>query len=70
MKESGLRIQHNLTSRRQHNEHPDGTKKTTHALHRRLAFTSSVSTADVVRLPNWAEFCIRGGIVKYRRDEH
>ena len=27
MKESGLRIQHNLTSRCQHNDHPDGTKK-------------------------------------------
>ena len=27
MKESGLRMQEDLTSRRQHNEHPDGTKK-------------------------------------------
>ena len=45
-----------------------GTKKTTHALHRRFAFTSTVSAADVIRLPNWAEFCIRGGIVEYRQD--
>jgi hypothetical protein len=29
-----------------------GTKKTTHALHRRFAVTSSVSTTDVIRLPN------------------
>ena len=41
-------------------------KKTTHALHRRSAFTSTVSTADVIRLPNWAGFCIQGGIVKRR----
>jgi hypothetical protein len=27
-------------------------KKTTHALHRRFAFISGVSTADVIRLPN------------------
>jgi hypothetical protein len=27
-------------------------KKTTHALHRRFAVTSSVSMADVIRLPN------------------
>jgi hypothetical protein len=31
--------------------HP-GTKKTTHALHRRFGFLSGLSTADVVRLPN------------------
>ena len=36
-------------------------KKTTRALHRRFAVTSSVSTADVIRLPNWAGFCILGG---------
>jgi hypothetical protein len=35
-----------------------GTKKTTHALHRRFAFISGFSTADVIRLPNWANFCI------------
>jgi hypothetical protein len=35
-------------------------KKTTHALHRRFAVISDVSTADVTRLPNWGEFCIRG----------
>jgi hypothetical protein len=40
--------------------HP-GTKKTTHALHRRFAVISGVSTADVIRLPNWAEFCIWDG---------
>ena len=39
--------------------HP-GTKKTTHALHRRFAFISGISTADVIRIPNWAGFCIRG----------
>ena len=38
-----------------------GTKKTTHALHRRFALTSGLSTADVIRLPNWAGFRIRGG---------
>ena len=38
-------------------------KKTTHALHRRLAFTSTVLAADVITLPSWAEFCIRGGII-------
>jgi hypothetical protein len=27
-------------------------KKTTHAMHRRLEFTSTVSAADVIRLPN------------------
>jgi hypothetical protein len=37
--------------------HP-GTKKTTDALHRRFAVTSGLSTADVIRLPNWAGFCI------------
>ena len=35
-------------------------KKTTHALHRRFAFISGISTADVIRIPNWAGFCIRG----------
>ncbi len=40
--------------------HP-GTKKTTHASHRRFAFLSGLSTADVIRIPNWAGFCIRGG---------
>ena len=38
-------------------------------MHRRLALTSSVSAADDIRLPNWAGFCIRGGIVKHRPDE-
>ena len=42
------------------NRYP-GTKKTTHAMHRRFAFTSSVSAADAIRLPNWAEFGIRVG---------
>ncbi len=37
-------------------------KKTTHALHRRFAFTSTVSAADVVRLPNRGDFRIRDGI--------
>ena len=36
-----------------------GTKKTTHALHRRFAVISGVSTSDVIRLPNWAGICIR-----------
>ncbi len=40
--------------------HP-GTKKTTHASHRRFAFTSVLSTADVTTLPNWAGFCIWDG---------
>jgi hypothetical protein len=31
---------------------PSRHKKTTHALHRRLAFLSGLSTADVIRLPN------------------
>jgi len=44
--------------------HP-GTKKTTHALHRHFALTSCLSTTDVIRLPNWARFCIWGGIVKH-----
>ena len=48
--------------------HP-GTKKTTHALHRRFAFLSGLSTADVIRLPNRAGFRIRGGIVKHGRYE-
>jgi hypothetical protein len=46
--------------------HP-GTKKR----HMRCIVVSRLpvgfSTADVFRLPNWAGFCIRGGIVKYGR---
>ncbi len=37
-------------------------KKTTHPLVRRFALSTTVSTADVVRLPNGAEFCIRAVI--------
>jgi hypothetical protein len=33
-------------------------KKTTHHLDRRFASSVPVSTADVIRLPNGAEFCI------------
>ena len=41
---------------------PD-TKKTTHPLDRRFALSTTVSTADVIRLPNGAEFCIRAAVV-------
>ena len=41
-------------------------KKTTHALHRRFADTSGVSTADVIRIPNWAGFCIRGVFMQHK----
>jgi hypothetical protein len=37
-------------------------KKTTHRFDRRLVESVSVSTADVVRLPNMAGFGIRGGV--------
>ena len=47
--------------------HP-GTKKTTHALHRRFAFTSSLSTADVSRLPNLAGFRIRDAFGMWRQN--
>ena len=40
---------------------PD-TKKTTHPLDRRFALSTTVPTADVIRLPNGAEFCIRAVI--------
>ena len=39
-----------------------GTKKTTHPLDRRLALSTTVSTADAIRLPNGAEFCIRAAV--------
>ena len=41
---------------------PD-TKKTTHPLDRRFALSTTVPTADVIRLPNGAEFCIRAAVV-------
>ena len=41
---------------------PD-TKKTTHPLDRRFALSTTVPTADVTRLPNGAEFCIRAAVV-------
>ena len=44
---------------------PSRHKKTMHALHRRLVVTSTASTADVIRLPNWAGFCIRGGFIEH-----
>ena len=37
-------------------------KKTTHRFDRRFVEPVGVSTADVIRLPNWAGFGIRGGI--------
>ena len=40
---------------------PD-TKKTTHPLDRRFALSTTVSTADVIRIPNGAEFCIRAAV--------
>ena len=40
---------------------PSRHKKTTHALHRRFAFLSGLSTADVIRLPNRAGFRIWDG---------
>ena len=39
-----------------------GTKKTTHPLDRRFALSTTVSTADVIRIPNGAEFCIRAAV--------
>ena len=39
-------------------------------MHRRLAFISTVSAADVIRLPNRAGFGIQGGIAKHWRDGH
>ena len=37
-------------------------KKTTHRFDRRFAESVGVSTSDVIRLPNWAGFSIRGGV--------
>jgi hypothetical protein len=48
--------------------HP-GTKKTTHALHRRFAVISGVLTGDVITLPNWAEFCIWSGFWLRRQND-
>jgi hypothetical protein len=59
MKKSGLRRQRDSGSPA--NPASRWHKKTTHALHRRFALTSGLSTADVFRLPNRAGFRIRGG---------
>jgi hypothetical protein len=47
---------------------PQGTKKTTHPLDRRFDSSVTVSTADDIRLPNEAEFCIQTVIVRMLDD--